>query len=208
MKGVWRECVVCMEISIPPLPSRQNRQAFSGLPVLCLSAVLHHILLSVQGVDLPLYLIEKSGQMKSVCNRMMYVHGQGQDQLSTLLLIPAPGDDRGKKLPLVKYMDIKVPIPDPGQAGHIKMIGRLVLCNGPQSLILLPVPQKTGVEFPQFPGIWGDQLCEVLVLRMKMGIAGRNKIPPDQIAVSIPSIFNLNSSRLFTTFDTIQIMVG
>src|SRR5699024_11045466 len=108
-----------------------------------------------------------------------------------LRLVLSPSDHRGQKVPLIKHMDIEVAVTYPGQAGYVKVIGWLALHYSPEIPVFLPILQKTGVELRQVLSIGCDQLGEVSVLRMEVGVAGRDKVPTDQVSICIPAILEL-----------------
>ena len=62
----------------------------------------------IQKVYQLLHLKEKSRQMETVRNGMMDVHGEGHHDLHSCRFVLAPGDDRRKKFPLIKHMEVKV----------------------------------------------------------------------------------------------------
>ena len=104
---------------------------------------------------------------------------QRHDQFIALRLVLSPSDHRGQKVPLVKHMDIEMAVTYPGQARYVKVVGWLVLYDSPEIPVFLPILQKAGVEFCQIPFIGCDQLGEVSILRMEVGITGRNEVPTD-----------------------------
>lgn len=57
---------------------------------------------------------------------MADVHGEGQDKSAVLLRVLAIGYRQSEKFPLIKNMEIKVPVFYPRQAGDIEEIRRLI----------------------------------------------------------------------------------
>lgn len=211
MEGTRRPNVVCVE-------KKQEQQALSRACCSCLEAGKCRAggdrspwgagagRLWTERVQQLLHVLEKSRQVEPVGNGVVDGHGQRHNEGIALGFVLSPCNHRRQEGPLVKDMEVYVPVAGPRQAGHVEEIGRRISGKATGVPVGLPILQKTGVKPEQIVRKRGGQLGESLVVLVKVRIAGETT--SHRIRFPSPSQPYLNSSREFTTAATTQIIAG
>ena len=127
--------------------------------------------------------------MKSVRHGVVDIQGDGQDRPVSLPFIFSPGDHRGQIGAAVEDVHVEAAVPDPGQARHIKGVGRHVRqVEVVQGGVPCPILQKAAVEGLQVRREGRHQLRKGLPVRVEVGVVGLDPVPEDQPPLIVPAV--------------------